>query len=56
MQEIDDNMEEIKKEQAEYYNVDANKSSISKVRDADNAYLCSREDRLNMERINDSLY
>lgn len=56
MKNIDDNLEDIKREKEEFYSVDINKSSYTnKINDGKLAYLYSKEDTEKMERINNSL-
>ena len=55
MKDIDENLEEIIKEKEEFYAPEANKSTITRLSDAHNAYLYSKEDSENIERINQSL-
>lgn len=57
MKDIDDNLDEINKEKIDFYNVDASDkhSQYTKIADANNAYLYSKMDMDQMEKINDSL-
>ena len=58
MKDIDENLEDIEKEKEEYDKElieGDHKSLLSKVKNSDNAYIYSKENRDRMEEINNSL-
>eukprot|EP00347_Sterkiella_histriomuscorum_P021750 403332895 len=56
MRDIDDNLEDIKKEKEDFYSVDINKSSYTnKIVDGKSAYVYSNDDIEKIEKINSSL-
>jgi ADP-ribosylglycohydrolase len=56
MKDIDDNLDEIKKEKEEFYSMDINKSTYTnKINDGKGAYTYSHEDVERIEKINNGL-
>lgn len=56
VKDIEDNLDSIKEEKVAYYkDMCDNKSQFSKLDNAENAYLYSKDNMQKMEQINDSL-